>query len=70
MQPGRHSLLMKKKIDESKKPVSQLLVVRELNTVVAVVDGKVISLSLGTLSKQNLLSNVKGADLVAINTMV
>jgi hypothetical protein len=59
---------MKKKVDDSKKPVTQLLVVQELATLLVQCDGKLIALNLGTLARQNnIVQAVKGCDYFAVN---
>jgi hypothetical protein len=66
-----YSLLMKKKIDDGKKPIQQLVVIQELGTLLVTCDGKITALNLSTMAKQNnIIQGVKNCDYVAVNTKV
>jgi hypothetical protein len=68
---AKATFVVHKKISESKKPVTQLLVVSELSTVLALCDGKILALSVSQLSKQaNIIQGVQNADYMAVNTKV
>ncbi len=68
---AKATFVVHKKINDSKKPVTQLLVVSELSTVLALCDGKILALSVSQLSKQaNIIQGVQNADYMAVNTKV
>lgn len=61
--------MVKKTIDPSRKPVLQLAVIPELETVITLCDGKITGFHVQKLvTKPNFVQNVKNAELVAINT--
>ena len=64
-------MLMKKKIEETKKAVQQLVVVEELGALLAACDGKMAALNLSTLAKQNnMVQGVKSCEHFTVNAKV